>query len=340
MGVKRWLGDCLNLALRRYGKEIVQTESLYEWQRHVSVDQSSWNDCPLTDEAKHYLRPDNPKLVELSRRYSAYDADVTAPLVWNDRNLSPDDIAYFRGDNAWVWQVRGTNANLLAYALTLYYLKSIDRLGLFERLGEDESFGVFTFQIGGRSISRDLLDSISEIYFLDRHLGIASRQGLRILDIGAGYGRLAHRMTAALPGIDQYLCTDAVAISTFVSDYYLQFRGAAKTRVVPLDQIDTTLHERRIDLAINVHSFSECRPSAIDWWARLLARHSVKNLMIVPNRTSSGGERLLTNDGYDFLPILERYGYRLVLKEPKFLDPVVQQYGLQPSWYHLLELQT
>jgi len=37
---------------------------------------------------------------------------------------------------------------------------------------------------------------------------------------------------------------------------------------------------------------------------------------------------------------LERYGYRTVLKEPKFIDPVVQEYGLQPSWYHLLELRT
>ncbi len=41
-----------------------------------------------------------------------------------------------------------------------------------------------------------------------------------------------------------------------------------------------------------------------------------------------------------FLPIFERYGYRTVLKEPKFGDPVVQEWGLMPTWYHLLELRT
>ncbi len=184
-----------------------------------------------------------------------------------------------------------------------------------------------------------MLDSVAEIYFLDRHLGIASRTGLRVLDVGAGYGRLAHRMLGALPGLERYFCTDAVAISTFVSDYYLRFRGVEKARVIPLDEIDKTLREHPVDLAINIHSFSECRTQAIDWWARLLSEHRVKNLMIAPNGEGERLQHLLTNDGQDFLPIFERYGYRTVLKEPKFADPVVQEWGLMPTWYHLLELR-
>ena len=62
--------------------------------------------------------------------------------------------------------------------------------------------------------------------------------------------------------------------------------------------------------------------------------------MVVPNAVGGTGERLLTRGGHDFLPLLERYGYRTVLKEPKFIDPVVQKYGLEPSWHHLLELRT
>jgi hypothetical protein len=100
------------------------------------------------------------------------------------------------------------------------------------------------------------------------------------------------------------------------------------------------LRDHPVDLAINVHSFSECQKKAMERWARLLSKHRVKNLMVVPNRAGSHGEHLLTNDGHDFLPLLERYGYRTVLKEPKFIDSVVQEYGLQPSWHHLLELQT
>src|SRR5262249_39230162 len=147
------------------------------------------------------------KLVELRRRYRSFDSDVTAPLEWTDSHVRPEDIAYFRGDNAWVWQMRGKNANVLAYALSVYYLRSIDHFDLLEKLVEDNSFGNFTFPIAGREASRDLVDSMAEIYFLDRHLGICSRAGLRVLDIGAGYGRLAHRMTA-LPGIERFYCTD------------------------------------------------------------------------------------------------------------------------------------
>jgi hypothetical protein len=313
-------------------------ETLYEWQRDT-VDTPGRHTCPLSDEASRYLKPDNSKLIDLQQRYDLFDADVTTPFVWTSEHVHEEDIAHFRGDNAWVWQVRGKNTNILAYALSFYYVKSMDTLGLLDKLTEDESFGSFVFPVAGRQISRDLLDSIVEIYFLDRRLGLGSRAGFRILDVGAGYGRLAHRMVNAFTALETYYCTDAVAVSTFVSEYYLRFRGADRAVVIPLDEIETTLQNHPVDLAINVHSFSECRIQAIEWWVRLLSRHRIKNLMIVPNQSTSGGERLLTNDGQDFLPLLEQYGYRTVVKEPKYLDPVVQEFGLQPSWHHLLEFR-
>jgi hypothetical protein len=146
-------------------------------------------------------------------------------------------------------------------------------------------------------------------------------------------------MLTALPGIESFLCTDAIAASTFVSEYYLRFRNVAKALVVPLDEIDRTLSEHLVELAINIHSFSECRTEAIEWWARMLSKHNVKHLMVVPNCGSGTGEGLLTYEGHDFLSVLERWGYQTVVKEPKFLDPVVQKYGLHPTWYHLLELR-
>ena len=315
---------------------MIRIETVFDWQRDF-ITKRRLNATPLPAESEAYLKPDNPKLLELERRYGAFDARVTTSSVWSGRHVRPEDVSHFRSDNPWVWQVRGRNGHILAYAVSYYYLRSIDRLGLLDTLGEDTLFGSYTFRIADREVSRDLLDSISELYFLDRHLGISSRPGLRILDIGAGFGRLAHRMTTALPGIESYICTDAVAVSTFVCDYYLRFRGAEKARAMPLDLIDNALAQQPVDLAINIHSFSECRPEAIDWWVSLLGKHRVKHLMIVPNETTTGGERLVTNEGHDFQPILERHGYRTVLKEPKFLDPVVQEYGIFPSWYHLLE---
>ena len=338
MGIKRLIKHRSDDLLRHYGFEIVPTESLYEWQRIVG-DKPRCHNCSISKEALRYLTPDNPRLIDLQRRYGAFHSDVTSPLVWNDRHVRAEDIAYFRGDNAWLWQTRGKNSNLLAYAISFYYLKSMDALRLFDKVAEDENFGNFVFSIDGRRVSRDLLDSIAEIYFLHRHLKLGSRTGFRILDVGAGYGRLAHRVVTALSGVEKYYCADAVAVSTFVSEYYLQFRHVDKATVIPLDEIETTLKEQRVDLAVNIHSFSECQISAIEWWVQLLSKHHVKYLMIVPNWSVGRGDRLLTNDGRGFLTLLERHGYRTIVSEPKYLEPIVQELGLYPSWHHLLELK-
>ena len=337
--VKKAIKAWLELILKRQGLAIVPRGILYDWQSDAQTTPPRYSQSRLPEGAADYLTQNNPKLLELQEQYKRADPDVTVPAVWGDGYVRSDDIAYFRGDNGWVWQVRGRNTNILSYALTTYYLKSIDHLGLFGKLTEDGHFGNFTFDIDNRLISRDLLDSISEILFLDRHLGIAARADLNLLDIGAGYGRLAHRMTTALPNVRNYFCTDAVAASTFVSDYYLRFRGAERAYVIPLDEIEETLAGQRVDLALNIHSFSECRLEAIAWWARLLAKHRVKHLMVVPNDVTETPGQLLTNKDENYLPLLERQGYRLLVSEPKYADPVVQAYGIKPHWYHLLELK-
>jgi hypothetical protein len=334
-----WLHDGLNDLLKRRGKQIILSEELYEWQRET-VSSPVYKRAGLPSEARLYLKPDNPKLLELKRRYAAFHPEVTTPLVWEDGHLRDEDIPYFRGDNAYVWQVRGQNMNILGYALAFYYLKSIDRLGLLDQVKEDDAFGNFTFQIGGRPVSRDLLDSLVEICFLNRHLDFSNRSGFTILDIGAGYGRLAYRAATVWQGLETYFCTDAVPYSTFISEFYLRSREVQeKAVVVPLDELEQTLTTRKIDLAINIHSFSECRPAAINWWISLLANKRVKHVMIVPNATNCGGERLQTNECEDFTPILEKHGYSLKVKEPKYReDPVVQQFAITPTYHYLFEL--
>ena len=229
--------------------------------------------------------------------------------------------------------------NILAYALSTFYVKSIDKLGLLQQLEEDDCFGNFTFFIDNKKISRDLLDSITEIYFLEKHLNVSSLSDLTILDIGAGYGRFAHRMVSAFPNIQTYFCTDAVAISTFISEYYLRFRKLENNaKIVPLDDIETTLKNKTVDIAVNIHSFSECSISAIEWWLSLLEKHEIKYLMIVPNTGDNGGELLQTNDRQDISKVVEKHGYKLIAKEAKYSDPVVQKHAVNPTYYYLFEL--
>jgi hypothetical protein len=212
--------------------------------------------CLLIQIAAQYLT--------LEQRYATCDPDVITPLIWTKQHVLTEDITYFRSENAYVWQVRGINSHVMGYAMAAYYALSIDKYNLFSILKEDGAFGCITFDIGGRKVSRDLLDSIIEIDFLDRHLGLMGSRALTILDIGAGYGRLAHRMTTAVPGLTEYICTDAVPCSSFISEYYLKYRKSEKSTVIPLDEIEKRLEAGGIDVAINIHSFSECRLEAID----------------------------------------------------------------------------
>jgi SAM-dependent methyltransferase len=229
--------------------------------------------------------------------------------------------------------------NPAGYALAYYHARTVDTLDLLGKLEEDELFGIFTLEVDGRRISRDLLDSVAEITFLERHLQLSERPEFRVLDIGAGYGRLAHRMVEGVSSAREYLCTDGVAASTFICGYYLTMRGAApRAVVVPVDRVRDTLELHPVDLAVNIHSFSECSLAAITWWMELVRHARVKHLMIVPNSLNNGGTRLLTNQLDDFEPIVERHGYKLVAKEPKYRDPVVQQYAIGPTYYYLFEL--
>lgn len=298
----------------------------------------TFDPATLPEGAAAYLRPDNPRLLELRARYGAADPRVTNSLVWTDERLPPTDMLYFRGDNNFVWQIRGPNRNEATYALAYYHLKASGDDGLVDLLGEDCSFGATAFAIDGRPVSRDLLDSVREIQFLRRHTMLGEDRG-NLLDIGAGYGRLAWRIEQASGDDVRVFATDAFAPSTFIAEYYLRHRGARRACAVPLDEVEALMASTRIDIAVNVHSFSECTLDAIAWWIELLARHRVRHLMIVPNTGTSAGARCQINDGTFMEPMFERFGYRIAVREPRYSDPIVQKYGIDPVWLHLFELE-
>jgi len=261
---------------------------------------------------------------------------VTSPAVWKTALVDAIDLQAFRSDNAYLWQERSRNHNPISMLATYYCLKSGDARGLFDVLHEDGAFGALTMEIDGRQVSRDLLDSVSELRFLHKHLGILDRGRLKILDIGAGYGRLAsHAATAMGPRVE-YLCADAVPVSSFLCGYYLAYRGVQEIAyAVPLDELDDRLPGT--DLAINVNSFPECRIEAIEWWLDRLADHQVRHLFVEPNAIEEGGRCLVNFGGHRFQTHIEARGYRLKACEPKYPDPALQAYGIEPTYYFLFE---
>ncbi|MDQ6747024.1 MAG: putative sugar O-methyltransferase, partial [Candidatus Dormibacteraeota bacterium] len=216
-------------------------------------------------------------------------------------------------------------------------VQGVDTHGLLQQLGEDGAFGCWTYQYPGHvPISRDLLESVNEICFLERQLGLSSMEKLSVLDIGAGYGRLAHRMSQAFPGLSDYCCVDAIAESTFLSRYYLSYRECVPpARVVRFDDLERELKPGDFDLAVNIHSFSECPLSAIAGWVEELRRLRVPRLLVIPNEPTEFLSMESDWSRRDFLPLLEAAGYRLTHSEPVIQDPAVRELLGLEDHFHL-----
>jgi hypothetical protein len=336
----------MNLRLRRFRKRIssrwpfstdreLQVAALLRSKTGVEAGllQPSFSVPP---DAECYLQPSNRRLSELKTAYAAFSGP---PRSGWDRKYAEDvPLLRFRGDCAFIWQRReNTPVN---YVLSAYHILASKHGWLLRRFQEDGAFGAEIIPVSADlMVSRDAIDSSLEIAYLDRLLNLSDGSEKTILDIGAGYGRLGHRLHQAFPNV-RTLCTDAVPESTFICEYYLNFRGAAtRARAVPLHELPTALERERIDLAINVCSFPECPIAAIEWWLDLIIKYSVQYLLIVPNAVTNGGMKLLSLELLDFLGSVEAKGYQRIALDPKYDNPELQRYGgVSPTRYHLFKM--
>jgi putative sugar O-methyltransferase len=100
-----------------------------------------------------------------------------------------------------------------------------DTLGLTSRLSEPELGNPIRIRHRGRMISQDLANSIIECNYVAR-TGIL-REGSRIAELGAGYGRLAHVFSEACPVT---YCIFDVPPALGVAQWYLtELLGAERT---------------------------------------------------------------------------------------------------------------
>lgn len=321
----------------RWMEHLVPRLQPAEWKM---LSQGHDDFCPLPAGAERDLAADSARLDELRQAYKTLSLPVCVHSQWHEKRVRTQvKLQYFRGENPYIWHYREwPRAVYLKYYIFAQYVRSRDAAGLIERLGEDGAFGCWSFDYPGIGrVSRDLLDSVNEIQFLDRETGLLGAHGLRVLDIGAGYGRLAHRISQAVPGLADYCCVDAIAESTFLSEYYLRHRGLARARALPLHELPQKLSDVQFDIALNVHSFSECTYDAIAWWMDWLKALAVPKLLIVPN----DGEQLLSTepDGSkrDFSPLLAAAGYHLHKSEPTIADAAVRELMAVKDYFLLFQ---
>lgn len=228
---------------------------------------------------------------------------------WKDGHERNIDRDRFRGHEQYLGQ------HGYPYRAMVEHVRGTSRAGWIEELGEDGAFDCPTEVVDGMTVSRDLLDSIVEIGFLlDAGVvlsGAKWAQGGRVLDIGAGYGRLAHRLVQATDDCTVW-CVDAIPVSTAVCERYVQHRRiSAGVTVVTVETLN--LLAPRFDLAVNVHSWSECAIYEVRGWLDVLDQLNVPRLFHIPHFASLGCNDPVrgSGNGESYRPDLEARGWRL-----------------------------
>lgn len=304
-------------------------------------EESRSYDGALPENARLYLKPNNERLRKLQVDYSRESADAMDHTQWNREYVVREiDLQLFRADSAYMWQHRDFNLPV-SYLCTYYYLKQCNS-EMLECCSEDTLFGVHALEVGDQVITRDRLDSVCELSFIQSALDLKKASKVRLLDIGCGYGRFAYRTVQCFPTA-RVVCADAIPESSFLCEFYLHFRDVAQSAsICEFQEVRARLSVERIDLAVAINSLSECSARAISWWMRLLAESNIKYLFFVPSSFYEGGKRAFSEeidrkDSCDIMQIFERHGYKIIRSAPKYDNSLMQECGVSPSYYHLLE---
>ena len=171
----------------------------------------------------------------------------------------------------------------------------------------DSEFGAITCVTKSLGIvNRMWLDANMEVQMMRRHVDLRT---MDVLDIGAGYGRLAAVMAQY---VKSFTCVDAVPISTEICRTYCK-RFAPGVKVISLDEFKAQADKLHFDLAINVHSWNECQFDEVKLWLDVLVEMGVPWLFTVTHGTP-GVDGWYTWGGPGFRSLIER-DFSLVAEE-------------------------
>jgi SAM-dependent methyltransferase len=169
----------------------------------------------------------------------------------------------------------------------------------------DVAHGARVFETSRGAMTRQWVDGNIEINFLVRAL--PSLRDMHVLDIGAGYGRLAVMLA---PLVESYTCVDPVPVSTMVSREYTRQYAPAVT-ILDLEEFcAATVHPT---IAINIHSWNECSYQQIANWLEALATLSVRYLFTVTHEPDR--DIYLTWDGRQNFKTLLTERYTVIAEE-------------------------
>lgn len=189
------------------------------------------------------------------------------------------------------------------------YARALDRaikgVLALEPTDLDKEYGARCVKIRDGEYTRQFIDSHLEMQFLERHLPM-SRVG--VLDIGAGYGRLARFLSKLYvrPVVYPLIYTvDAIPVSTWLCESYCT---GTNVETLTLKQFEARYTTLDIDLVVNIHSWNECTYDQVARWLEYVQRTKALYLFTVTYNYYKG-ITYHTNqpDHKSFRPLIEKH---------------------------------
>jgi len=169
------------------------------------------------------------------------------------------------------------------------YVSKIDKLNILKKLEEPLIGNPFIVYYKNKPISQDICNSIHEFYSITQKISLP--KNARIVDLGAGYGRLAYIFLNIIP--DSSYCIVDIPPALFVSQNYLKmifpkekiflFRSFTSFKEIKSEfescrikfllphQLEL-LPKKYFDLFINVSSFHEMTRPQINKYIQIIDR--------------------------------------------------------------------
>ena len=137
----------------------------------VGLNASSSYPTAIPGSATEYLHASNPRLLELRERYAGFAGPPCSSSRWSRYYVQSEvPLLNFRGECAFVWQRRDFNFPI-NYVVSAYHVLAGPHGSLLQRLTDDGLFGAEIVKVNrSLKITRDILDSVLEMSFLDRRL--------------------------------------------------------------------------------------------------------------------------------------------------------------------------
>lgn len=166
-------------------------------------------------------------------------------------------------------------------------------------LGEPLTGSPLPVRRRGQLVSQDLANSALEVQAMRRHIDGAPRH---IVEIGAGYGRMAFALLCVYPSAKYTVIDIEPALS--ISRWYLStFFPAARLTFLPADRADEL---EEADLAISISSLQEMTHEAVNDYLGLLDRR-VRGLVYLKQWTTWKNPTDKVTLTFDEYPVPKRW---------------------------------